>query len=502
MTEDRGVGLKAWLSGPKSRNLKADARAQQLVHMDKHRIIVLPLANISSDPRDEYFADGLTEELISSISNISELSVISRTSAMTYKGTSKKVGAIGKELDVGSVLEGSVRKSGNKMRIAVQLIDAKDDKHLWAQNYDREFDDVFAVQSDIAKQVADALRVRILPGETRRIEKKPTNSSEAYGLYLKGRYFWNKRTKEALLKATQYFTEATKKDPNFSRAYVGLADCYIIMENWGYLTTAEASTKSKMYVTKALELDDSVAEAHVSRASILMAEEWDVEGAEREFKRAIELNPSYATAHHWYANGLLAPQGRFEEAISELREAERLDPLSPMISANLGDQLLHGGLLKEAQDQYRNVIESSPDFAYVYSRLGLALLKESRYDEAISEIKKTIDLPGNWEGAAPDLIYAYSSAGRKEEAQRLLAELQLKSTRQFIPNILLALANAAAGDNEKAIEFLLKALAEKSNQLRPNINEPHFDQLRSDPRFKDLLKTIGIRVRNDIPPSV
>src|SRR2546428_217071 len=368
--------------------------------MDKHRIIVLPLANISSDPRDEYFADGLTEELISSISNISELSVISRTSAMTYKGTSKKVGDIGKELDVGSVLEGSVRKSGNRMRIAVQLIDARDDKHLWAQNYDREFDDVFAVQSDIAKKVADALRVRILPGETRQIEKKPTNNSEAYGLYLKGRYLWNKRTKEALLKAIQYFTEATKKDPNFARAYVGLADCYIIMENWGYLTTAEASPKSKMYVTRALELDDSIAEAHVSRASILMAQEWDVEGAEREFKRAIELNPSYATAHHWYGNGLLAPQGRFDEA------------------------------------------------------------------------------------------------------QSLLAELQLKSTRQFIPNILLALGNAAAGDNEKAIEFLLKALAEKSNQLRPNINEPHFDRLRSDPRFQDLLKTIGIRMRKEMPPSV
>ena len=421
---------------------------------------------------------------------------------MTYKGTSKKVGDIGKELDVGSVLEGSVRKSGNSMRIAVQLIDVRDDKHLWVQNYDREFDDVFAVQSDIAKRVADALRVRILPGETRQIEKKPTNSSEAYGLYLKGRYWWNKRTKESLLKAIQYFTEATKKDPNFARAYVGLADCYIIMENWGYLNTVEASTKSKMYVTKALELDDSVAEAHVSRASILMAEEWDVEGAEREFKRAIELNPSYATAHHWYANGLLAPQGRFDEAVSELREAERLDPLSPIISANLGDQLLYGGLLKEAKDQYRNAIESSPDSAYAYSRLGLALLKESRYEEAISEIQKSIDLSGSFESSAPDLIFAYSVAGRKEEAQRLLGELQLKSTRQFIPNIFLALANAAAGDNDKAIEFLLKALAEKSNQLRPNMNEPHFDRLRSDLRFQDILKTIGVRMRNDLPSSV
>src|SRR4029077_11882823 len=390
-------------------------------------------------------------------------------------------GDIGKELNVGSVLEGSVRKSGNRMRIAVQLIDAKADKHLWAQNYDREFDDVFAVQRCIARKVADALRVRILPGETRQIEKKPTNSSEAYGLYLKGRYWWNKRTKEDLRKAIQYFTEATVKDPNFARAYAGLADSYIIMENWGYLTTAEASTKSKMYVTKALELDDSVAEAHVSLASILMAQEWDIEGAEREFKRAIELNPSYATAHHWYANGLLAPQGRFEEAISELREADRLDPLSPMISANLGDQLLHRGLLKEAQGQYRNVIESSPDSAYAYGRLGLALLKESRYEEAIAEIQKSIDLSGDWEGSAPDLIYAYSIAGRKEEAQRLLAELQLKSTRQFIPNILLALASAAAGNNEKAIEFLLATVAEKSNQLRPNINEPHFDRLRSDP---------------------
>src|SRR5712692_2084492 len=226
VTEDKGVGLKGWLSGPRSKNAKAEDRAEKLLPVDEHRIAVLPMANISPDPRDDYFADGLTEELISSISNITELSVISRTSAMTYKGTGKKVGDIGKELDVGSVLEGSVRKSGNRMRIAVQLIDVRDDKHLWSQNYDREVDDVFAVQGDIAKQVADALRVRILPRESRQIEKRPTESTEAYGLYLKGRFLWNERTKQALLKAIEYFKQATILDPKFALAYSGIADSY------------------------------------------------------------------------------------------------------------------------------------------------------------------------------------------------------------------------------------------------------------------------------------
>jgi adenylate cyclase len=226
MSEERGVGLKGWLSGPKSKDAKADPHAPHLVQMDKRRIVVLPLANISLDPRDEYFADGLTEELISNISKISELSVISRTSAMSYKGARRKVSEIGNELDVGSVLEGSVRKSGSRMRIAVELIDASSDKHLWSETYDREFDDVFSVQSDIAKHVADALRVRILPGESRQIEKKRTTSSEAYALYLKGRYFWNKRTRETLLKAIECFEQATTIDPKFALAYSGISDSY------------------------------------------------------------------------------------------------------------------------------------------------------------------------------------------------------------------------------------------------------------------------------------
>lgn len=464
--------------------------------LDKRRIAVLPFVNMSPDPADQYFADGMMEELITSLSGVKVFSVIARTSVMRYKGSPKGASEIGEELSAGTLIEGSVRKAGNRVRITLQLIDAKSQAHVWARNYDREIGDIFTIQNEIAESVAKELSVQLDKPERQKLGKRPTESTEAYMLYLKGRYFWNERSQEGLEKAVQYFTEATRKDPNFARAHIGLAECYLIMETWGFLTPAEASTKYRMYTTKALELDESVPEAQTSLAVILLVQERDVEAAERAFKRATELNPSYSTAHQWYATYLLGPQGRSDEAIAELREAERLDPLSPMISINLGDQLLSQGRSKEAQDQYRKVVESSPDFPYAYSRLGLALLKESRYEEAILEIRKSIELFGNLEISVPDLIYAYSLAGQKEEAQKLLAKLRLRSTRHFISSVFLALAHAGVGDNDKAIEFLRIALDQKSSQLRPNINEPQFDRLRSDPRFQDLLRTLGIRTGN------
>ncbi len=294
---------------------------------DSSRVAVLPFANISPDPKDEYFADGMTEEVISTISNISELSVISRTSVMSYKGTSKKVREIGRELEVGSVLEGSVRKAGNRMRITVQLINVRNDRHLWAQSYDTDFDDVFAVQSDIAKQVADALRVRMLPNETRRIEKRPTKSTEAHTLYLKGRYYWNERRKEGLLKAIEYFRKAIEIDPEYALAYSGMADCYSVLGDHRHIPYGEAFSKEKENALRAVQLDESSAEAHTSLASALEQNDYDSEGAEREFKKAIELNPNYATGHHWYGL-LLMGRGRLDESLREALRAQALDPLS------------------------------------------------------------------------------------------------------------------------------------------------------------------------------
>jgi len=369
------------------------------------------------------------------------------------------------------------------------MIDAVRDRHVWAESYDRELQDIFAIQSDIAKRVAEELRVRMLPGEEAKLQKGSTVNTEAYTLYLKGRYYLNERTREGMQKAIQYFNEAIRRDSNYALAYSGLADSYMLQENWGYITPAEASVKRRTYATKAIELDDSLAEAHVTLAAMLTSKEWDFVGAEREYRRAIELNPNYATAHHWYANGLLGPQRRFDEAILELREAKRLDPLSPIVAANLGDQLLAVGRHTEAEEQYRSVLEHAPDFAYARDRLGLAMLGESRYEEAISEIQKTVEQRPI--DATTDLIYASSLAGRKDEAKKLLKDLESKSNKEFVSNVMLALANAAAGNNDRAIEFLEKAAAERSNQLFINLNEPHFHQLRSDLRFQKFLNIVG-----------
>lgn len=463
--------------------------------LNARRIAVMPFANMSPDAADEYFADGMTEELISTMSKIEQFEVISRTSVMQFKKNPKPIKDVSRELDVGTVLEGSVRKSGNKLRVTVQMIDASRDRHMWTESYDRDLKDVFSIQSEIAKTVAEELKVRIVPSERARLEKKPTANAEAFNLYLKGRYFFNERTKDALQKAIQYFTEAIKRDPGYARAYAGLADCCTIQENWGYISPAEAGTKRRAYATKAIELDDSLPEAHVALASIMSSTEWNWEGAEREFKRAIELNPNYATAHHWYANAILGLSGRHDEAIRELREAMKLDPLSPMISANLGDQFLQTGRYREAEDQFRSVLETAPDFAYAHSRLGLALLKESRFEEAISEIERSIDIDRSGP-VLPDLIYAYRIAGRREDAERLLEQLEQESTRVYVSNVALAMANAAAGRNERAIDFLQKAAAERSNQVRVNMLEPHFDQLRSDSRFQSLQRTLGIKTED------
>jgi tetratricopeptide (TPR) repeat protein len=350
------------------------------------------------------------------MSKIEQFEVISRTSVMQFKKNPKSVREVSRELDAGTVLEGSVRKSGEKLRVTVQMIDATKDRHLWAESYDRDLRDVFAIQSDIARQVADALRVRVLPDEGAKLEKKPTASTGAYLLYLKGRYYWNERSKESIQKAIEYFTEAIRADPNYAKAYTGLAECYMILENWGYITPAEATPKRKSYAAKAIELDESLAESHVALAVTLGSKEWDFKGAEREFRRAIELDPNLASAHHYLGNGILYPLGRLDESILELKEAKRLDPLSPMITANLGDNLLSAGRHQEAEEEFKSLLESAPSVAaYAHSRLGLLFLRQSRFEEGISEIKKSLDQrPGD--GRA-DLIYAYSLLGRKEDAR-------------------------------------------------------------------------------------
>jgi TolB-like protein/Tfp pilus assembly protein PilF len=465
-----------------------EGKANSSNRFDTRRIAVLPFANISPDSGDEYFADGMTEELISAISKIPELTVISRTSVMKYKGGHKGIEEIRPELKVGTVLEGSVRKAGTKVRISVQLIDENTEGHLWAENYNRELQDVFDVQSDIAHKVADSLKIRLLAKDTRRVEKAPTANMEAYTLYLKGRYFWNERTLDGLNKAIRYFEAAIKGDPQYALAYAGLADCYIILENWNFLRPEEALPKAMEYSKKALEIDDMLAEAHTSMAALL----WDWDRAESEFRRAIELNPNYATAHHWYGHGFLELHKRYDEAITEISKAQQLDPLSSIIATNLGDALFFAGRVGEAIDQYRQVLQTDPNFAYAHTRLGIALIATSAFEEAIAEVEKSWGLSQENIETKTTLAYAYFAAGKAEDAEKTLEEIAEIAKTRYVSPALFAEVYSVFGMLDEAFEWFDKALKSKSSTLLMNLREPQFDPVRSDPRYRRLIQRIGL----------
>ena len=448
---------------------------------------------MSPDPADEYFADGMTEELIMTMSKIEQFEVISRTSMMQFKKNPKPVKEVSRDLDAGTVLEGSVRESGQNLRVTIQMIDPSKDRHVWAESYDRQLKDIFSVQSEISKAVAEELKVRILPGDNARLEKKPTGNAEAYALYLKGRYCLTQRTREGFQKAIQYFTEATKQDPNFARAYVGLSSCYGIMEVWGFVRPEESLAKVKGYTARALELDGSLSEAHTELATILADKEGKFTEAEQEFRRAIQLDPRSPEAHQPLAFIILGPQHIHEEALSELREAARLDPLSPIIASNIGDEYHRAGKYEDAERQYRAVLETSPGFAYAHSRLGLVLLKHCQFDEAISEIHKARELAPESASLKADLIYAYANTGRRGEAEKLLDELEHRALRDYVSNVDLAMANASMGKHDRALLLLQKAITERSNQVRFNLHEPHFDSIRNDLRFRKIMQTSGVK---------
>ncbi len=459
--------------------------------LDRRRIAVLPLVNMISGSADEYFADGMTEELISTISNIGELSVISRTSAMKFKGGGRTVAEIGSELRAGTLLEGSVRKSENRIRIAVQLIDVIDDKHLWAQSYDRELDDVFAVQSDIAKQVADALRVRVLPTETRQIEKRPTKSTEAYTLYLKGRYYWNERSKEGLLRAIEYFKHAIEMDPEYALAYSGIADYYSVLGDHRYIPYLEAFTKSKENALRAVQYDDSSAEAHTSLASAFYQLDYDWKGAEREFKKALELNPNYATGHHWYGI-MLMRTGRLEEALREGLLATKLDPLSPMIAVFCG--IVYATMMNYdlAEQQVKEALEINPDLVPGHLCLSWFCLQQGKYAEAEREAHEVLRLVNDHPTYRAWLAAVSAYAGNKEEARKILDELRRTPGIVHISTNMGAYAYVGLGEKERAIETIEKAYDERADWLPQIVSDPLLESVRSEPRVVAVLKKIGL----------
>ena len=454
-------------------------------------IAVLPLENLSGDASQNYFADGMTDELITDLAQISALRVISRTSVMVYKEARKPLPQIARELNVDALVEGTVLRSGDQVRITAKLIEASTDKYLWSQSYEGELRDTLALQNRVASAIADQIRINLTPQEQAALKTAKAVNPEAYQSFLKGRYFWNKRTADGLKAALAYFNQAIEEDPKYAKAYSGLADTYALLGDWQYavMTPKEAFPKAKAAAIKALELDSSLSEAHTSLGYSLRAFDWDFESAGKEFQRAIELNPGYATAHHWNAInlGLL---GRPTEALVEMRKAETLDPLSMIINADLAEFLLFTHSYDESVEQGRKIIEMDSTFALGHKQLGDAYLLKQMDKEAVAELQEAVRLSGGSPICIADLARAFVASGKMNEAVKLLNDLKKSSNTSFTNAPHIAMIYSSMGDNDQAIHWLEKAYEERFN---PSILlRSGFAPLRSDPRFEELKHHIGL----------
>jgi len=454
-------------------------------------LAVLPLDNLSGDAAQNYFADGMTDELITDLAQISALRVISRTSVMVYKGARKPLPQIARELNVDAVVEGTVLRAGDRVRITAQLIDASTDKHVWSQSYEGDLRDTLALQDRVARAIAEQIRINLTPREEAALKSVRVVHAEAYESYLKARYFWNKRTADGLRVALAYFNQAIEEDPNYAQAYSGLADTYALLGDWQYavMTPAEAYPKAKAAALKAVELDSSLGEAHNSLAFVLDGFDWDLDSGGKEFRRAIELNPGYATAHHWYA-WHLALLGQYDEAIAEMKKAESLDPLSLIINTDLAELLVIAHSNDEAMRQSRKTIEMDPNFAMAHNQLAQAYLQDHKYQEAVLELQKAVQLSGGSPTCTANLARAYALSGRRSEAVKLLSELKGRATPGYSHASEVAVIYVSLGDMDEAMNWLEKGYAERFN---PGVLiRPGFDPLRSDPRFQKLAHRVGL----------
>jgi TolB-like protein/DNA-binding winged helix-turn-helix (wHTH) protein/tetratricopeptide (TPR) repeat protein len=457
-----------------------------------HSLAVLPLENLSGDPSQEYFADGMTDELIATLGQIRALRVISRTSAMLYKRARKPLAQIARELGVDAVVEGAVFRSGSQVRITAELIDARDDRHMWAQSYNGELRDTLTLQYTVARAIADQISGTLNPRERATLRPNKAVDPQAYEAYLKGRYFWNKRTGDDLRKASEYFTDAIERDPTYAPAFSGLADTYALMGDWEYgvLAPMEALPRGKAAATRALEIDSGLGEAHTSLAFLLDAFDWNLASADAEFRRAIELSPGYATAHHWYA-WHLSLLGRYDEAIAEMKKAQSLDPLSLIINADFAELLLIAHDVNGSIEQSRKTIEMDANFPLAHNQLGVAYLASHRPDEAIPELQRAVHLSGGSATCSANLARAFAESGQRSDAVRLLDDLKKRSQSGYSNATEIAVVYAALGDTGRAMTWLERAYDERFN---PSVLlRPAFDSLRSDSRFQDLERRVGLR---------
>jgi len=456
-------------------------------------LAVLPLENFSRDPDQEYFADGMTEALITDLSKVSSLRVISRTSVMQYKGAKKPLPQIARELQVDAVVEGSVERSGNRVRISAQLIHAATDSHIWADSYERELRDVLGLQSEVAQAIASEVKAKVTPEERMRLASTRAVNPEAYEAYLRGRFYQNKRTESGLRKAVECFQEAIQKDANYALAYAGLADSYTLLGQLLYavLPPSEAMPKSKAAALRALQMDDTLSEAHTSLAYIELIYDWDWVKAQEDFKRAIELNPSYAQAHHWYAL-YLAAMGRQHESIAEMKRAQELDPLSSIVNTSVGWVLYYSRRYDEAIGQYRKVLALDPDFFVAHWELGLAYEQKGKYEEARSEFERARMLSPSNPVILASLGHAYAASGRRSQALEILNKLMKLSKQKFVSPYAIGELNAGLGANDQAFKWLEGAYGQRDTWLIFLKVDPGLDPIRSDARFQPLLSRVGL----------
>jgi TolB-like protein/DNA-binding winged helix-turn-helix (wHTH) protein/Tfp pilus assembly protein PilF len=453
-------------------------------------IAVLPFANQTGDPNAEYLSDGISESLINSLSQVPGVKVIARSSAFKYKGKESDLQEVANALGVEAVLTGRVTQRGENLSIGVELVNTNDQTQMWGEQYDSKMSDLLAIQREIAREVAEKLKLKV-SGDENGPAKHYTESNEAYQLYLKGRFHWNKRTAEALKKSIEYFNQAIDKDPRFALAYAGLADCYVVPAN--QLPPREAMPKAKTAALRALELDESLAEAHASLGRVLAAYDWDWKGAEREYKRAIQLNPRYAIAHQWYG-GCLSVMGRKDEAIAERKLAQQLEPLSLIINFELGLAFYYNRDYDQAIEQFQKTLELDRNFPTAHNFLPAAYEQKGMYSEAVAEFKKAIPLTAGseWSLAKAGLGHVYAVTGKKSEARTLLDELKQHSAHEYVPATSVALIYAGLGEKDQAFAWLDKAVEQRAFPLQWINSDPRWNSLRSDPRFGELMGRMGI----------
>jgi TolB-like protein/Tfp pilus assembly protein PilF len=476
--------------------LESDASAVGQVHAagpdpkNIRSLSVLPLVDLSGDPAQGYFADGMTEALITSLAKIEKLRVISRTSVMQYRGTRKSLPRIARELNVDVVLEGAVLRSGERIRITAQLIHAPSDQHLWAESYERDFRDVLSLQDEIARQVAGQVRIMLTPEEQARLERARPVDPQAHELLLKGRYHRSKRTEESVKKALSYFDRAIASDPTWAEGYVGVADCYNMLGYYNALAPQEAYPKAESAARKALELDPSVAEAHAALGVVKRDYEWDWPGAEQQFQRAIELNPGCVEAYHWRGS-LLGMQHRHAEALKDKEKALSMDPLSAIFLTDVGRMHYFEQRYNPALEHYQAALDIDPQFFFAHILLAQAYLQKGMFKPALSALKIAARLTNDSTFALARLAQGHAIAGEREKARSLLKRLHNMAARKYVAPFEIALIHAGLQDHDEAFAWLQKAFDQRSIWLGYLQVEPQLDPVRHDPRFQELVRRVG-----------